>query len=99
MSETNSSIYLLIAMMAMAIGMAIIPLMMRFAPSLGMIDAPDPRKVHSVPIPRVGGLGIVLGALIPMLIWLPFNDLTISILLGAFILLIFGTWDDIAEID
>ena len=98
MNNNELGIYLVIAMMAMAMSMAIIPLMMRLAPSLGMIDAPDPRKVHSVPIPRVGGLGIVIGAIIPMLIWLPFNDLTISIFIGATILLVFGTWDDTAEL-
>jgi UDP-GlcNAc:undecaprenyl-phosphate GlcNAc-1-phosphate transferase len=98
MSDLNLGIYLIIAMMAMAISMAIIPLMMRLAPAMGMIDAPDARKVHTVAIPRVGGLGIVIGAIIPMLIWLPFNDLTISIFLGAGILLIFGTWDDITEL-
>lgn len=97
-SNESLGIYLLIAMLAMAISMAIIPLMMRLAPVLGMIDKPDPRKVHSTPIPRVGGLGIVLGALVPMLIWLPFTDLTISIFAGAAILLVFGTWDDIAEL-
>jgi len=95
---SNLGIYLLIAMLAMAMSMAIIPLMMRLAPDLGMIDTPDPRKVHSVPIPRVGGLGIVIGAIIPMLIWLPLNNLTVSIFVGAGILLIFGTWDDIAEL-
>ena len=97
-SNTSLGIYLLIAMLAMAISMAIIPLMIRLAPVLGMIDKPDPRKVHTTPIPRVGGLGIVLGALIPMLIWLPLTDLTISIFAGAAILLVFGTWDDIAEL-
>lgn len=90
--------YLLIAMLAMAISMAIIPLMMRLAPMLGMIDVPDPRKVHKAPIPRVGGLGIVLGSLVPMLLWLPYTDLTISVFIGAIILLIFGTWDDISEL-
>lgn len=98
MSNSDLGMYLLIAMMAMAISMAIIPLMMRLAPVVGMIDAPDERKVHSVPIPRVGGLGIVIGAIVPMLLWLPFTDLTISIFIGAAILLVFGTWDDIVEL-
>ncbi len=98
MIEENLGIYLLMAMMAMAISMVVIPLMIRLAPVLGMIDAPDARKVHTMPIPRVGGLGIVLGALVPMLVWLPFTDLTISIFLGTTILLVFGTWDDIAEL-
>ena len=97
-SDSNVGIYLLIAMTAMAISMAIIPLMMRLAPVIGMIDLPDSRKVHTVPIPRVGGLGIVFGAIVPMLVWLPFSDLTISIFIGAAILLVFGTWDDIAEL-
>lgn len=98
MSEFNLGMYVIIAMMAMAISMAIIPLMMRWASAIGMIDVPDPRKVHSSPIPRVGGLGIVIGAMIPMLIWLPVTDLTLSIFIGAAILLVFGTWDDIAEL-
>jgi len=98
MNGSNLGVYLIIGMMAMAISMAIIPLLMKFAPAMGMIDAPDPRKVHSMPIPRVGGLGIVIGSLVPMFIWLPFTDLTISIFVGAFILLVFGTWDDIVEL-
>jgi len=89
---------LVIAMLAMAVSMAIIPIMMRLAPVIGMIDAPDHRKVHTMPIPRVGGLGIVIGSLIAMLVWLPFNDLTISIFVGATVLLVFGTWDDISEL-
>ena len=98
MNSFNMGVYLVIAMMAMAICMAIIPLLMRHATALGMIDTPDARKVHSNPIPRVGGIGIVVGALIPMLIWLPVTDLTVSIFAGAIILLVFGTWDDIAEL-
>ncbi len=98
MNNDNLGLYLIIAMMAMAISMAIIPLMMRLAPVLGMIDKPDARKVHTVPVPRVGGLGIVLGALVPMFIWLPFNDLTVALLAGTTVLLVFGTWDDITEL-
>ena len=97
-SDSNLGTYLLIAMMAMALSMAIIPLMMRLAPKIGMIDEPDPRKVHTAPIPRVGGLGIVIGALVPMILWLPLTDLSISIFIGSFILLVFGTWDDITEL-
>ena len=78
--------------------MALIPLMIRLAPALGMMDKPDPRKVHAVPIPRVGGVGIVLGALLPLAFWLPWNDLTLSYLMGSVVLLIFGIWDDIKQL-
>ncbi|MFK5949368.1 MAG: MraY family glycosyltransferase, partial [Methylococcales bacterium] len=98
MMNNDLGLYLIIAILAMSISMAIIPLMMRLAPTLGMIDLPDPRKVHLVPIPRVGGVGIVLGSVLPLFIWLPFNDLNVSILVASLILLIFGTWDDMKEL-
>ncbi len=90
--------YLLVAMVAMAVSMALIPLMMKYADVLGMIDKPDPRKVHAKPIPRVGGVGIVLGALLPLLYWLPLNDFTISVFIGSLILFVFGIWDDAREL-
>lgn len=98
MSESNPGIYLIIVLMAMAISMVLIPLLMRWAPKLGMLDAPDSRKVHKIPIPRVGGIGIVIGALVPLLIWLPMNSLISSFFIGALILLVFGTWDDVKEL-
>ena len=85
-------------MVSLAVSMALIPVMIRIAPAIGMIDKPDPRKVHVTPIPRAGGVGIVLGALLPMLIWLPLTDTLLAYCLGSMILLIFGVWDDIAEL-
>ncbi len=79
---------------SLVISMAIIPLMMRLAPHLGMLDYPDARKVHISPIPRVGGVGIVVGALIPILLWVPLDEALLSYLIGSFVLLIFGMWDD-----
>ena len=98
MSNTELGTFLLIAIISMVISMAIIPIMMHFASSLGMVVKPDPRKVHTIPIPRVGGLGIVIGALIPMLIWLPSTPLVNSFIFGGIVLLVFGIWDDIKEL-
>ena len=98
MSESNPGIYLIVSLMAMAVSMAIIPLMMRLAPVIGMVDMPDPRKVHLLPVPRVGGVGIVIGALLPLIIWLPFDNLTLSFLIGSLVLLVFGIWDDVSEL-
>ena len=83
---------------AMAISMSVIPMMVRFAPALGMLDAPDPRKVHATPIPRVGGIGIVLGALIPLALWLPADKTLVAYFAGSLILLMFGVWDDVREL-
>jgi UDP-GlcNAc:undecaprenyl-phosphate GlcNAc-1-phosphate transferase len=84
--------------MAMAISMAIIPVMVRIAPRIGMIDRPDFRKIHANPIPRAGGVGIVIGSLVPIALWLPVDKLYVAYLLGAIVLLIFGVWDDIKEL-
>ena len=83
---------------ALVISAAIIPLMMRWAPRLGMVDLPDPRKVHTLPIPRVGGIGIVIGALIPIFLWVPLDASLYAYLFGSLVLLAFGVWDDCREL-
>lgn len=86
--------YLFAFFTALVVSMAIIPLMMRLAPHFGMLDHPDPRKVHAAPIPRAGGAGIVLGALIPVIMWLDRDESVIGYLFGSLVLLVFGLWDD-----
>lgn len=89
--------YLFPIVTATAISLAIVPAMVRLAPSLGMMDKPGKRKVHEVPIPRVGGWGIVLGALVPVMIWVPLSDLILSYVFGSLVLLVFGALDDRRE--
>jgi UDP-GlcNAc:undecaprenyl-phosphate GlcNAc-1-phosphate transferase len=72
--------------------------MIRFAPRLGMIDAPDPRKVHRAPIARVGGIGIAAGALIALLLLAPMSTFNVAFLCGSIILAGFGAWDDAHEL-
>jgi UDP-GlcNAc:undecaprenyl-phosphate/decaprenyl-phosphate GlcNAc-1-phosphate transferase len=89
--------YLFALVIATAVSLAVIPVMMRFAPWLGMIDHPDPRKVHARPVPRVGGWGIVLGALLPITLLLPPTPAVLSYVVGVLVLLGFGTMDDRRE--
>lgn len=90
--------YMLIAIVSMVVSMAITPLMMRYASFFGMIDKPDHRKVHVLPIPRVGGVGIIIGLMVPVLLWLSSDPFVISFLIGCSVLLIFGSWDDSADL-
>ncbi|MBA2409846.1 MAG: undecaprenyl/decaprenyl-phosphate alpha-N-acetylglucosaminyl 1-phosphate transferase [Gammaproteobacteria bacterium] len=83
---------------ATAVSLAVIPVMMRLAPWLGMIDYPDPRKVHAKPVPRVGGWGIVLGALLPIIILVPLTPLLQAYVFGVIALLAFGSMDDRHEL-
>ena len=76
----------------------IIPLVKKIAEHIKAMDIPDARKVHTKPIPRLGGLGIFMGFLIGYMI---FGKNTIqmnSILIGSFIILLTGIFDDIKPI-
>lgn len=98
MQPQELGLYLLIGIIAMAICMAVIPVTMKLAPYIGMLDKPDERKVHTKVIPRSGGIGIVTGMLVPLFLWLEPTNLSYSILFGSFVLLLFGAWDDARNI-
>ena len=80
--------------MALFICSALVPMMMRLAPTLGLVDLPDQRKVHENPIPRAGGVAIVLAFFIPVLVWYQGGEALWSLLLGAAIIALFGFLDD-----
>jgi UDP-GlcNAc:undecaprenyl-phosphate GlcNAc-1-phosphate transferase len=91
---TNALTFILPLIAALVISMVVIPVMVRLAPRFGLMDQPDTRKVHEQPIPRVGGIGIVLGALIPISLLLPLDVSLASFIFGSIILFIFGALDD-----
>ena len=83
---------------AAVVSCALTPLVKVLAKKVGAMDVPkDERRMHHVPIPRMGGLAIFLGFMVSVLI---FQKLSIStelqgILLGAVIIVILGVMDDI----
>jgi UDP-GlcNAc:undecaprenyl-phosphate/decaprenyl-phosphate GlcNAc-1-phosphate transferase len=79
---------------ALSVTAALIPLLARWAPAIGLTDAPGPRKVHSVPVPRVGGLAMAAGVLIPTVVSVSLIPEIRGLLLGLLVLLLFGVWDD-----
>lgn len=87
-------LYFLVLLTALLLSLATVPLAIRLAPRLGLIDRPEHRKVHTTPIPRAGGIGIALGALLPLLFALPMEPLLQSYIGGALILIFAGLCDD-----
>jgi UDP-GlcNAc:undecaprenyl-phosphate/decaprenyl-phosphate GlcNAc-1-phosphate transferase len=79
---------------ALSVTAALIPVLMHWAPTIGLTDAPGPRKVHSIPVPRVGGLAMAVGLLLPTLITVELTPSVRGLLLGLSVLLLFGLWDD-----
>ncbi|MEJ0036301.1 MAG: MraY family glycosyltransferase [Gammaproteobacteria bacterium] len=84
--------------LAVALSMMLIPVAKRLAPRLGMVDMPDPRKVHNAPVPRVGGWGITIGSLVPLVLVFQSDPLLQSFAAGGLVLFAFGLWDDAKQI-
>ncbi|UHD16253.1 glycosyltransferase family 4 protein [Thiocapsa bogorovii] len=85
--------------LALFLAMALIPFLVRVAGPLGLMDAPDPRKVHKGQIPRIGGVAIVIGCLVPVAIWAPIEGPFAAFLGAAALLFLFGLLDDRFNLD
>ena len=72
------------------------PLVKSLAYKIGAIDVPrDDRRMHNVPIPRLGGLAIFLAFLFSVIIFADIDRAMQGILLGAIMIVILGVLDDI----
>ena len=85
-------------LVALFLTAALIPVLARWGPRLGLTDRPGPRKVHSTPVPRVGGIAMALGILVPALLILQVSSPLRGLLLGMLVLLVVGVWDDRVEL-
>jgi UDP-GlcNAc:undecaprenyl-phosphate GlcNAc-1-phosphate transferase len=61
---------------------------------LGAVDRPDARRVNRRPIPRLGGLAIFLGIVVPALAFLDLSGESRGVLLGAAVATVVGAVDD-----
>ena len=83
---------------AMLLTLVLIPPLIRYAFLIGAVDKPDPRKVHVNVVPRIGGIAMIFGALVPLIIWLPYEKQYVAIALGTLVIVAFGVWDDRKDI-
>lgn len=93
------AVILLPLVVALVIGFLSTPIVKSFAYKLGAIDVPkDERRMHKVPIPRMGGLAIFLGFIISVLLFVEVDDQMKGILLGSVIIVVMGIIDDITPL-
>lgn len=71
-----------------------IPPLMQLATRLNLVDLPAARKIHGRPIPLCGGIGVALGAMVPVLMWAPMDPPLKAGLAGAVVILALGMIDD-----
>jgi UDP-GlcNAc:undecaprenyl-phosphate GlcNAc-1-phosphate transferase len=103
----DTSGYLIVGLCAMFVTLITTPVVRWFAREHNWLAMPDERKVHTVPTPNVGGIALFAGVVVALaLAWkmdrfsplFQGNSEPKGLLLGALVVLIVGTRDDIKEV-
>jgi UDP-GlcNAc:undecaprenyl-phosphate/decaprenyl-phosphate GlcNAc-1-phosphate transferase len=95
MSETDALFAFLVAL---AVAALLTPLVARLAVRVGAVDEPRERGLAAGSTPLLGGLAILAGTLVAALIWLPVDQQTTGIVLGAVLIAAVGAADDVHEL-
>lgn len=61
---------------------------------LGAVDVPDERRLHRIPIPRLGGIALFFGIIVPALAFLDLSRPVRGLLVGAAVATAVGAIDD-----
>src|SRR5215813_3298808 len=96
-------------LIAAALSFGLTPLVRSVAQWVGAVDQPGERKIHAVPIPRLGGVSVVVSGLLTVLSVWEFERVTGGAMqidpgvwkpvsLGGAIVFLLGVWDDIRPV-
>ena len=84
---------------AIAIVLALTPLVARLAHRIGALDVPNDRpRVHAHPVPRIGGLAIVTGIAVPAAVLMVDDGPYLGILVGMLCIAALGLVDDLRRL-
>jgi UDP-GlcNAc:undecaprenyl-phosphate GlcNAc-1-phosphate transferase len=78
--------------------MALIQILRRHAERISCVDEACERKVHRGTIPKVGGLAMAVGVMVPMLLWASKDQVASAILIGSTVIVFFGYLDDARDL-
>ena len=101
--------YIIAFSIALVVSLLLTPFIRDLAIRMKWVDEPDERKIHKNPIPRVGGIAILIAGAIPLLgmffwnnrisrIFLQDTSLILSLILGGGVIAIVGILDDLFNI-
>ncbi len=79
-------------------GLLLVPLVRRIALKHGLVDRPGGRKIHTKPIPRIGGLAVYVGSMIGALPFLSDSNATMGVMLAGTFVFIIGFIDDLLDL-
>jgi UDP-GlcNAc:undecaprenyl-phosphate/decaprenyl-phosphate GlcNAc-1-phosphate transferase len=84
-------------LVAAVIAFAVTPPVARLARRLGVVHYPRERDLHERPVPGLGGLAILVAAVVAALLFLPGGRETRGIVAGAIAIAFVGAVDDVRE--
>ena len=92
------------AFISYLIGVFIVPFVIEFSQKEGLVDLPNARKIHKIPISRLGGVAIWSSAMLTFLFlvllsYYPYGSLLSGILLGGSLMFLLGLVDDVYNLD
>ena len=93
----NHNIFIIV-FVTFLVSVLLVPIVKKIAKHIGAMDEPNARKVHKIPMPRLGGLAIYIAFLFGYILYGPINTQMLSILIGSFLLIIVGIFDDINSV-
>lgn len=81
-------------------GLFLVPLVISFSEKQGLLDRPNERKIHSHPVPRLGGVAIWFCTIVSflsliILSYYPHRSLISGLLLGSSLMFLLGLIDDV----
>lgn len=92
------------AIISYLLGVFIVPLVIDFSKKQGLIDVPNERKIHKLPISRLGGIAIWTSTMLTFLFlvllsYYPYGSLLSGILLGSSLMFFLGLVDDVYNLN
>lgn len=95
-----SEAHIIGAIISYLLGVFIVPLVIDYSKKQGLIDEPNERKIHTLPISRLGGVAIWSSTMLTFLFlvflsYYPYGSLLSGILLGSSLMFFLGLIDDV----
>jgi len=86
--------YLLTFIASFILALLLSPAAKWLAFRIGMLDRPDPRKIHKVPIPLMGGVAVFLTFALTSAVFLYYQEYNFWMIFFGLIFILFGLIDD-----
>lgn len=90
--------YILAFLIALVVAYALTPGIISLAKKAGAFDAPGERKVHTAPVPRLGGIGIYFAFMVAVFFTIDITREIAGLLLGGTVIAIVGIVDDLKDL-